>query len=366
MPEQVHADERQVAQGLRGLLDEAHDPVALEHGHAEVLGLGHAGQQDVRIGLPRARTPPRTASRRRGARCRRGRAGTDRRSGTTAAVITACAMPSGASCAMNVISMPQRDPSPTAARTSSPVAPVTMPTSRIPASAIASSAWNRIGVPATGISCFAFVEVIGRSREPSPPESTSARIRPRARDTRSAGRRCRPGAGSYAASMKTTTSSGRPFTCRSSSVGKYFCDDLRLGIGVGRVGDHAAGHLLLVRREGAHARRDVEAGLREHVLDLGDPAVRRVIDDEHRHVGLRGRRVRRGHGRCSPSGSPSRIAAKMRSAESSMRRMPRFAGSGIGRHGAELGRAGRDAFELADEERRGPRGSGPRRARGSA
>ena len=35
-----------------------------------------------------------------------------------------------------------------------------MPTSVMPASRIASRAWNRIGVPAIGISCFAFVWVM--------------------------------------------------------------------------------------------------------------------------------------------------------------------------------------------------------------
>ena len=44
-----------------------------------------------------------------------------------------------------------------------------MPTSVIPASRIASSAWNRMGAPATGISCLALVCVSGRSRDPSPP-----------------------------------------------------------------------------------------------------------------------------------------------------------------------------------------------------
>ena len=47
----------------------------------------------------------------------------------------------------------------------------------MPASRIASSAWNRIGAPATGISCFAFVWVSGRSRDPSPPARINARIR---------------------------------------------------------------------------------------------------------------------------------------------------------------------------------------------
>ena len=50
------------------------------------------------------------------------------------AVITACAMPSGAGWWMNTRSRPQREPSPTAARTSSPSGgPTTMPTSTMPA-----------------------------------------------------------------------------------------------------------------------------------------------------------------------------------------------------------------------------------------
>ena len=66
------------------------------------------------------------------------------------------------------------DPSPTAALISSSVSPTTIPTSRIPAAAMASSAKNSTGRFATGTSCFAEVWVIGRSRVPAPPASTSA------------------------------------------------------------------------------------------------------------------------------------------------------------------------------------------------
>ncbi len=55
------------------------------------------------------------------------------------AVSTAWASPSGSSCSMYSIEMPKRDPSPAAARISSPVSgAMMMPTSRMSAAAIAS------------------------------------------------------------------------------------------------------------------------------------------------------------------------------------------------------------------------------------
>ena len=55
------------------------------------------------------------------------------------AVSTAWASPSGSSCSMYSIETPKLDPSPAAARISSPVSgAMMMPTSRIPAAAIAS------------------------------------------------------------------------------------------------------------------------------------------------------------------------------------------------------------------------------------
>src|SRR3954451_10297632 len=92
---------------------------------------------------------------------------------------------------MYVTSRPQDEPSPTAARTLSAVCPTTMPTSVIPASAIARRAWNRIGVLAIGMSCFALVCVMGRRRDPSPPERTSAFIGSAARRTAGSGLRRR-------------------------------------------------------------------------------------------------------------------------------------------------------------------------------
>ena len=216
--------------------------------------------------------------------------------------------------------MPQREPSPTAARTSSPVAPITMPTCVMPAAAIASSAWNRIG---RARDRDQLLGVRGRDRAQSrtlaPREHERAHQSLGREDTRAARRRRR-----RRAPARTSRPRRRPrrraghLTCFISSVGKYFCDDLCLGVGVGRVGDHAARHLLLVGGGGAHARRDVEPGLREHLLHLGRRASRRMVDHEHGHVGLRRRRVARSRP-TSPSGFPSRIAAKMRSADSSMR-----------------------------------------------
>ena len=114
------------------------------------------------------------------------------------AVRTACARPSGCSWGMYVTESPHGEPSPTAARISSRVSPTTIPTSMMPASRMASSAWNRIGAPATGISCFAFVCVSGRSRDPCPPARMSARIRLPRRCIRSCPHPCRPaGVGSH-------------------------------------------------------------------------------------------------------------------------------------------------------------------------
>ena len=49
--EQVHADERQVAQMWSfGFSTSRTTRVALEHGHAEVLGLGHVREEDLRVG----------------------------------------------------------------------------------------------------------------------------------------------------------------------------------------------------------------------------------------------------------------------------------------------------------------------------
>src|SRR5262245_36292048 len=106
----------------------------------------------------------------------------------SSAVSTAWARPSGADCGMYVTRSPQVEPSPTASRTSSAVCPTTMPTSSIPASAMARSAWNRIGVLAIGMSCLALVWVMGRSRDPSPPERTSAFMASAGRGLRTAAR----------------------------------------------------------------------------------------------------------------------------------------------------------------------------------
>ena len=55
------------------------------------------------------------------------------------AVSSACARPSGSSCSMYSIEMPNAEPSPAAARISAPVSGAMMiPTSSIPAAAIAS------------------------------------------------------------------------------------------------------------------------------------------------------------------------------------------------------------------------------------
>ena len=57
--EHVDADERQVGLRLLRLLDQAGDaPVAVELGHAVVLGVGHRRQQDQRV-----RAPPRGTAR---------------------------------------------------------------------------------------------------------------------------------------------------------------------------------------------------------------------------------------------------------------------------------------------------------------
>src|SRR6266508_169562 len=66
--------------------------------------------------------------------------------------------------------------SPTAARTSGPVSPITMPISSIPASRIASITRKSTGLLATGTSCFALVYVIGRRRVPLPPLRTNPLI----------------------------------------------------------------------------------------------------------------------------------------------------------------------------------------------
>ena len=49
--EHVDADEREVRLGLRRLLGQGDDAVAVELGDAEVLGVGHRRQEDQRIGL---------------------------------------------------------------------------------------------------------------------------------------------------------------------------------------------------------------------------------------------------------------------------------------------------------------------------
>ncbi len=56
------------------------------------------------------------------------------------AISTAWASPSGSACGMYVIDAPNRLPSPTAASTSAPVSPVTMPISVTPAATTASMA----------------------------------------------------------------------------------------------------------------------------------------------------------------------------------------------------------------------------------
>ena len=48
--EHVHPDEREVRRGLGRLLDEPHDPVAVELGDAVVLRVGHGREQDQRVG----------------------------------------------------------------------------------------------------------------------------------------------------------------------------------------------------------------------------------------------------------------------------------------------------------------------------
>ena len=184
-------------------------------------------------------------------------------------------------------------------------------------------------MPATGISCLAFVEVIGRRRDPSPPESTRARIRPRASGSPAARRRPRrPAPARTSRRRRPPPPSGRPLTCFVSSDGKYFCTTCASASASGAYAITLPGTFFVVRGEGGRAGRDVEPGLREHVLHLGRP-----------RPPTRGRRRRperwpptaactRGRVPTSPSGLPSRIAAKMRSADASMRRMPRFAGSG--------------------------------------
>src|SRR5262249_15286315 len=90
---------------------------------------------------------------------------------------------------MYVTRSPHVEPSPTAASTSAAVWPTTMPTSTMPASAIARRAWNRMGVLAIGMSCLALVWVMGRRRDPSPPERTSALMARSAAARGAAGRR---------------------------------------------------------------------------------------------------------------------------------------------------------------------------------
>src|SRR3989304_5965453 len=84
-------------------------------------------------------------------------------------IFTACASPSGASCGMKAMLTPQRPPSPTAARISGPVSPVTMPMWVMPASRMASMTRKSTGLLATGISCLALVNVSGYRRVPLPP-----------------------------------------------------------------------------------------------------------------------------------------------------------------------------------------------------
>lgn len=47
--EEVHADQREVADELLGFFHEAHDPTVFADGHAETRGVGHACQQDAGV-----------------------------------------------------------------------------------------------------------------------------------------------------------------------------------------------------------------------------------------------------------------------------------------------------------------------------
>ena len=129
-----------------------------------------------------------------------------------------------------------------------------MPTSVMPASRIASSAWNRIGVPAIGISCFACVWVMRaqpgalaagqhqRAHQASRSgQADSARARARCRRVRRLvarpSRRPRP----------ASPAARRP-ALDELQAGEVLRDDLGLASVSGLVRDHRALHVRAVRR----------------------------------------------------------------------------------------------------------------------
>ena len=222
----------------------------------------------------------------------------------------------------------------------------------MPASRIASSAWNRIGAPATGISCFAFVCVSGRRRDPSPPARISARIRRLGAMQIGGGR---PAADGLQVEAPRDEDGDRAAAQRARrhlqelQVGEVLLHDLGVALMPGLVRDDRALHVGAVRRVVDDPGRDVEPGIGQDLLDVVRGPARVVVDDRHDDVRLgRSRRLE------VDAQVPERLALADASEDLvrdglRIQDGQRSLEAADGGHRPELHRAGRDALELLHE-----------------